>query len=139
MLKITSKIQIPLEELRFTYVRSSGPGGQNVNKVSSKAVLRWNPAESNILSPETFQRLVKLFPSHCTKEGEVIIASQKTRDALKNKNACLQQLQRMILEALKVPKPRIPTKPTKGSIARRLDDKTKNATKKQNRRRVDFD
>jgi len=127
-------MHIPSERLEFTFVRSSGPGGQNVNKVSSKAQLRWNPGKSGLLSPEVLQRLEMLFPSYITKEGDLLITSQKTRDQLKNREDCLEKLQKMILEASKIPKPRKPTKPTKSSIRRRLENKEKNAQKKQGRK-----
>jgi len=125
---------IPPEQFEFTFIRSSGPGGQNVNKVSSKAQLRWNPGKSGLLSPEILQRLETLFPSYFTKEGHLLIMSQKTRDQLKNREDCLKKLQTMILKASKIPKPRIPTKRTKSSIRRRLEDKEKNAQKKQQRK-----
>jgi len=129
-------MHIPTEQLEFTFVRSSGPGGQNVNKVSSKAQLRWNPAKSGLLSPEVLQRLETLFPSHFTKEGDMLITSQKTRNQLKNREDCLDKLQHMLLEANQIPKPRIPTKRTKNSIRRRLANKEKNAQKKQGRKEV---
>jgi len=125
-----------LEQLEFTFVRSSGPGGQNVNKVSSKAQLRWNPGKSGLLSPEVLDRLQTLFPSHFTKEGDLLVTSQKTRDQLKNRDDCLEKLRNMILEASKIPKPRIPTRRTKSSIRRRLENKEKNAQKKQGRKGI---
>jgi ribosome-associated protein len=128
-------MHIPPEQLEFTFVRSSGPGGQNVNKVASKAQLRWNPGKSGLLSPEVLERLETLFPSHFTKDGDLLISSQKTRDQLKNREDCLAKLQNMLLKASTIPKPRIPTKPTKGSIQRRLENKEKNAQKKQERKK----
>ena len=128
-------MHIPPEQLEFTFVRSSGPGGQNVNKVASKAQLRWNPGKSGLLSPEVLERLETLFPSHFTKDGDLLISSQKTRDQLKNREDCLEKLQKMILKASTIPKPRIPTKPTKGSVRRRLEDKGKNAQKKEERKK----
>ena len=134
MLTINRDIQIPLDELEWSFVRSSGPGGQNVNKVSSKAQLRWNP--SGHLSAEAIARLAMANPSCWTKDGEIVLSSQRTRDALKNRGDCLEKLRTMILAALKVPKRRIPTRPTKGSIKRRLEDKSRNAKKKQDRKKI---
>ena len=134
MLVINADIQIPPDEFEWSFVRSSGPGGQNVNKVSSKAQLRWNPAAH--LSAEAVARFAAKYPAHWTKEGVIVISSQRTRDALKNREDCLEKLRSMILAALKVPKRRIPTRPTKGSIKRRLEDKSHNARKKQHRRVV---
>jgi len=135
MLSINDDIQIPLDEFEWAFVRSSGPGGQNVNKVSSKAQLRWNP--SGRLSAEVLARLATAHPSAMTKEGEIVIASQRTRDALKNREDCLEKLRTMILAALRVHKRRIPTCPTKGSVERRLDEKSRNARKKRDRRGID--
>lgn len=135
MLAINETLGIPLEEIRFTYVRSGGPGGQNVNKVASKAVMRWNPAGK--LEPGVIVRLFAAHPSCRTRQGEILLTSQRTRDALRNRDDCLEKLRNMILESLKVPKRRIPTKPTRGSVRRRLDDKSRHAEKKERRRRID--
>ncbi|MDR1491552.1 MAG: aminoacyl-tRNA hydrolase [Planctomycetaceae bacterium] len=136
MFEIASDIKIPLSELQWTFVRSSGPGGQNVNKVASKAVLRWNVAASGLLDTDSMARLAVSYPAHLTKEGELIIASQKTRDAIKNRADCLEKLKAMLLAALKKPKRRIPTRPTKGSIVRRLNDKARRSQKKRNRQKI---
>ena len=135
MLTVNADIQIPSDDFEWSFVRSSGPGGQNVNKVSSKAQLRWNPSER--LSAEVIARLATAHPSCWTKDGEIVISSQRTRDALKNREDCLEKLRTMILAALKVPKRRIPTRPTKVSIKRRLEDKSRNAQKKRDRRQPD--
>ena len=137
MLEIDDETRIPLAELRFTFVRSSGPGGQNVNKVASKAVLRWNPAESQSVPMPVLERFRKLFPRCWTGDGEIVITSQRTRDALKNRNDCLEKLRQMLQKAVREPKRRIPTKPTKGSIRRRLKNKSRQSEKKQGRRKVD--
>ena len=129
-------VSVSPEQLELTFVRSSGPGGQNVNKVSSKAQLRWNPGKSGLLSPEVLTRLETLFPSHFTKDGDLLITSQKTRDQVKNRKDCLEKLHHMLLEASTIPKPRIPTKRTKSSIRQRLENKEKNAQKKQGRKDV---
>ena len=117
-------------------MRSSGPGGQNVNKVSSKAQLRWNPGKSGRLAADVLERLQNLFPAHFTKDGDFLVTSQKTRDQQKNRDDCLDKLRNMLLRASKIPKPRIPTKRTKGSIRRRLENKEKNAQKKQGRKEI---
>ncbi|HBT76390.1 MAG TPA: aminoacyl-tRNA hydrolase [Planctomycetaceae bacterium] len=131
-LTITPDISIPLSEMRFTYVRSSGPGGQNVNKVASKAVLRWMPGGR--FPVEVLARLKTAHPAYWTKNAEMVITSQRTRDAVKNREDCLEKLRALILAALVVPKPRIPTRPTKGSIRRRLENKARNAAKKDGRK-----
>ncbi len=138
VLDVDGKLAIPLSELEFTFVRSSGPGGQNVNKVSSKARLRWKTAAIR-LEPDVFARFCRLYPSWITERGEVILSAQTFRDAPKNKAACLEKLRAALSEALKKPKKRIPTKPTRGSVLRRLDAKKRLSAKKRDRGRRDFD
>lgn len=137
MLEITKDFSIPLSEIELTYARSSGPGGQNVNKVSSKAILRWDLIHCANLDPDTIARFQELYPSYLTKDGEVVIMSQQSRDAPKNRLACLDKLRSMLINAMKKKKPRIPTKPTKGSIRRRLEEKARNAEKKDRRKKVE--
>jgi ribosome-associated protein len=134
LLNINKDIQIPADEIRFCYVRSSGPGGQNVNKVASKAVLRWNPKTN--LPESLILRFRKLFPRCWTNSGEIIITSQRTRNALKNKSDCLEKLCTMLRQAAKEPKFRIPTRPTKSSIRKRLENKAINSRKKQERKKI---
>ena len=134
--EITPELQIPLSQLEFTFVRSSGPGGQNVNKVSSKAVLRWNMIASGLLDADSIARLAVSFPTHLTKDGELVIMSQRTRDAIKNRADCLEKLKAMLLVAIKKPKRRIPTRPTRGSVQRRLNAKARLSQKKRERRNV---
>ena len=127
-------MNIPNDEIQWSSARSSGPGGQNVNKVSSKAILRWNLSKSALLDDESRANFLKLYPSHCTKDGDVLVMSQKTRDLLKNKEDALGRLLKMLEKAAKKPKRRIPTKPTRGSIERRLETKKRNAQRKESRR-----
>lgn len=136
MLIVDDEIRIPLEEIRFSFVRSSGPGGQNVNKVASKAVLRWKPDER--IPEAALSRMKKLYPARWAGGEEIVITSQRTRDALKNKADCLEKLRNMIRVGLKEPKRRIPTKPTKGSVRRRLENKARHSKKKQERQLPDF-
>lgn len=138
MLFVSDALSIPLDALQFSYVRSSGPGGQNVNKVASKAVLRWNPVTTGVLSPSVLQRFKRLYPRCVSNSGEIILTSQRTRDALKNKNDCLEKLRTMLLQALKIPKRRIATKPTRASMERRLEGKARNAKKKQRRTKIEI-
>ncbi|MDO4630058.1 MAG: alternative ribosome rescue aminoacyl-tRNA hydrolase ArfB [Planctomycetia bacterium] len=128
-------LEIPMEEITFTFARSGGPGGQNVNKVSSKAILFWNPAESAIFSEqvEAIERMMDQHPSYFSKDRTIVISSQLTRDQIKNKMDCLKKLQMIILQSLQKPKNRIPTRPTRGSVRRRLEDKARNAQKKAGR------
>lgn len=137
-LDVPGVVSIPLSEIEITYARSSGPGGQNVNKVSSKARLRWN-LYSGRLDADVVARFKELYPSWVTENGEVVVSSQISRDAPKNKYACLEKLRQAIKKAAFKPKKRIPTKPTRGSVLRRLDSKKRESLKKQERSRRDFD
>lgn len=122
-LVISESLTIPDAELRLSFARSSGPGGQNVNKVSSKAVLHFAVVTSPSLPGGVRQRFLTAFSSRITKAGEVVIHSDEYRDQPKNIQACHDKLREMIQTVLKPPKKRRATKPTKGSKVRRLNDK----------------
>jgi ribosome-associated protein len=128
------QIKIPHEELEFTYVRSSGAGGQNVNKVNSKAVLRWSPTTSSVLSPAARERFLSRYASKLTIDGDLVIMSDRLRDQGRNAADCLDKLHEMIQLILRPPKKRKPTKPTFGSKQRRLKAKKEHGEKKKNRR-----
>ncbi len=128
------EISVPREELEFTYARSSGAGGQNVNKVNSKAILRWNPQSSVSMSGAMRERFFEKFGSKLTNDGEVILMSDVHRDQGRNAAECLQRLKDMIKSIAVPPKKRVATKPTYGSKVRRLSSKKANSAKKQGRR-----
>ncbi|MBQ1455249.1 MAG: aminoacyl-tRNA hydrolase [Thermoguttaceae bacterium] len=132
---ISPQFSLPLRDIEITYVRSSGPGGQNVNKVSSKAVLRW-PMRGSALDSEAQERFAALYPSAVTLRGEVVLQSQVFRDAPKNRRCCLEKLRTMLRAALTKPKKRRPTRPTLGSVRRRLAAKARRSEQKQLRRPV---
>jgi ribosome-associated protein len=134
MLHVTPEIRIPLREFHFSFARSSGPGGQNVNKVSSKALLHWSVADSPSLPDAVRRRLLVQQRSRITAEGELLISSQRFRDAGRNVADCLEKLRQMLFLAANPPKPRKPSKPTRGSIRRRLEQKQRRGQKKQQRR-----
>src|SRR5947207_3176440 len=133
MLVINPQLQIPDSEFTWTYVRSGGPGGQNVNKVASKAVLRWNLAASPSLPEHVKMRLKTLQRRRVTGEGELVLTSQRYRDQERNREDCLQKLREMIAEAATLPKPRRATRPTRGSKVRRLEEKKRRAVRKAQR------
>ena len=133
MLIITPNLQIPLREFHFTYARSSGPGGQNVNKVNSKALLRWSVTTSIHLPELVRQRLLSRCRRQITAEGDLLVTSQRFRDAGRNTADCLEKLRRMLAEAAEPSRPRKPTRPTRSSIRRRLDNKLRQSQKKRRR------
>lgn len=128
------RFSIPREELNFTYARSSGSGGQNVNKVNSKAVLRWNARETLALPSDVKHRFLARFGSKLTADGELLITSERHRDQGRNASDCIEKLHEMIQSVAVAPKKRKATKPTFGSKQRRLKSKKEHSEKKQNRR-----
>ena len=138
-LAVTDTLAIPLDEFRFEYARSGGPGGQNVNKVNSKAVLRWKPSGSPSLPPAVLARLLRAIGPRLTTEGELLVTSQRTRDQGRNVDDCLEKVRELVLAAARPPKARRPSKPTLGSKIRRVESKLKRSTTKQLRRKPDQD
>lgn len=134
MLEINSDIQIPDDELHFTYARSAGPGGQNVNKVNSKAILHWNVIHTVHLPEPVKQRFLKRYAPRMTVLGEVVISGQVYRDQTRNAEDCLERLREMIVAVLTPPTPRKKTRPSRGGIERRLRSKREQSDRKQSRR-----
>lgn len=138
-LDINSRFRIPLSEIEFAVARSSGPGGQNVNKVNSKVQLRWKPAESPSIPEEVrFRVLTKLEPQ-LTVEGDLLVMSQLYRDQPRNREDCLEKLREIIQASLIVPKVRKKSKPSRAAKARRLKDKRLGSEKKTQRRSPKLD
>jgi ribosome-associated protein len=133
---IANRLHIPDEEFELSFARAGGPGGQNVNKVSSKVLLRWRPAHSASLPEEVKARFLAQQRHRLTKEGELLITSQRSRDQAKNIEDCLEKLRELVLRALHPPKPRRPTKPTKASRERRHAAKKHRAQVKGRRGKV---
>jgi ribosome-associated protein len=133
-LRVNGQIAIPRDEIHFSFVRSSGPGGQNVNKVASKAVLRWNVRRSRILTEETRERLLVRLGRRLNNRGELILSGQRYRDQARNIEDCLLKLRELILTAARHPRPRKRTRPTKAAREARLNQKRAVSEKKRARR-----
>jgi ribosome-associated protein len=127
-------MEIPLDEITITFARSAGPGGQNVNKVSTKAVLRWGVRESLGVPEDVRRRFCSAYATRITRQGELVLQSQRFRTAGRNATDCLEKLRAMLAAVARPPKPRKPTRPTRGSVGRRLDAKRRQSQRKHGRR-----
>lgn len=132
-IQITSSIFILDDELSEKFVRASGPGGQNVNKVSSAVQLRFDVAGSPHLPERVRQKILQSGDSRLTNEGELLITAEGHRTQIANRRDALERLKEIIRKAAFVPRKRIATKPTLGSKKRRLESKTKRGEIKKKR------
>ncbi len=123
-----------LSELQFQTSRSSGPGGQNVNKLETRVTLRFNLQSSNVLSEEEKELLLKKWAKQLTNEGELLISSEAHRTQLRNKDEVIAKFRKAIEQAFTKPKPRKKTKPSKGAIEKRLTSKKNHSEKKDLRK-----
>ncbi len=139
-LRINDKILIKENELKFEFIRSGGPGGQNVNKVSTAAQLRFNLKSSSAFSSEIKERLLLKLRNKLSKEGEIIITAQRYRYQERNRTDALERLRSMILKALETKRKRKATKPTKSSKEERLKSKKiRSEVKKKRSGKINFD
>jgi len=138
-LQVNDAVAIPLDEFEFETSRAGGPGGQNVNKVNSKVQLRWSPAASPSLPEPVKARLLHNVAGRLTTEGELLIASTRTRDQIQNRDDCLSKLRALILAAFQPPKPRRATRPTLASKKRRVEAKQRRSVTKRGRQAPDPD
>ncbi|MBI4703756.1 MAG: aminoacyl-tRNA hydrolase [Deltaproteobacteria bacterium] len=132
-LAVTSRLKLPAEELSWTAVRASGPGGQNVNKVSSKVELRFDVRGSRVLDGPTKARLLAIARRRIDARGVLLVTCQVTRDQRRNLELARQRLAELVRRALQRPRSRRPTKPTPGSQQRRLAAKRKRGEHKRRR------
>jgi len=136
MLRVTPDIAIGEHEIKYDFVRSSGPGGQNVNKVSSAVQLRFNVNDSASLPPEVKNRLRKLAGKKLSTDGTLIIQASRFKRQEKNRQDAIERLVRLIRQATVKPKKRVKTRPSRKAKQRRLETKRHRSRLKRTRRAV---
>ena len=129
-------MRVPAHEIYFTFSRSGGPGGQNVNKVNSRATLHWYPAQS-ALAAEIKERFQARYGTRLTTLGELTISSDRYRDQRRNVKDCLDKLEQLLAAVASPPKRRRPTRPSRSSKEKRLQTKKLRARLKASRRALD--
>ncbi len=139
MIEVTPTLKIEESEIQLDFIRASGPGGQNVNKVSSSVQLRFDVRNSPSLDPDVKERLIKLAGSRMTDEGILIIEAKRYRSQDQNRFDAIQRLINLIQKALEKPKIRRATRPSLTAKAARVGDKKKHGDIKRTRRRVPKD
>lgn len=139
MIRITNSIAIDESELKFSFSRASGPGGQNVNKVATAARLRWDVKRSPSLREDVKERLVIISGTRMTTRGVLVIDARRYRSQEKNREDALARLVALVKKAAVRPKKRKTTKPTRESKKRRLDEKRRRSETKRGRKKVSDD
>ncbi len=135
LLVVTRSLRVPRAEFEVTYTHSSGPGGQNVNKVATKARLRWNVVGSPSITDAVRERFLQSYGSRLTNDGDLLLTSQKHRTREKNARDCLERLREMLRAVATPPRKRKKTKPSRRAVQRRLDEKRRKSDRKKQRRR----
>ena len=133
MLYITQKIQIDENELQESFIRASGPGGQNVNKVATAVQLRFNAERTTVLDEDVKKRLKRLAGRRMAADGEIVIEAKRYREQEKNRADARERLAVLIRKALEKPRLRRQTRPTKASVVRRVEAKKKRGSVKKMR------
>jgi len=139
MARIDRKIEIPEDEIVLTFSRSSGPGGQNVNKLNTRVTLYFDPTGSKVLTDEEKQRIYKKFKSNLEKDGSLKIICQTHRTQAANRKAAIERLQELLSEALREPKIRHKTKVPWAAKLKRLEKKRRRSFLKKQRSNIPFE
>lgn len=136
-LEVRPGLVIPAAELRETASRSGGPGGQHVNKTSTRVTLRWNVAESACLGAEQRRRLARRLGARLTRAGELVVHARRHRSRARNRELARERLAELVREGLARPRRRVATRPTRTSRARRIEGKRRRGALKRTRRELD--
>lgn len=130
------EVVIPEDEFTITFSMASGPGGQNVNRRATKVDLRWNVMESRVLILGQKQKVISAYPKRIDKDGYFFLRSQKTRSQEQNRQDVIARLHKLVNQALRPVKQRLPTKPTRVSQEKRLRQKKEQSEKKKLRQKI---